>query len=1149
MKKLLFILMTLLSFGANAQSITEVIYPQYVQGVGSSNASDDRKVPYACRMTVSGLTASATYRFYPRFVADPLLATNGQGNMIFANQTGNFIRTTSPSLAVAGRYGEFTTDATGSYTGWFVVEPSLALEYQPGTTLYFRLMLNNGAGGGSVATRITATNSVTVLGWGSGASQGTGLRASANTAYTPKNFMFFYNNITGTGRPLSGTFIENDGTDNNATTSGYAPFYANSVDNVNNTWGTIIPNNLTNGVNYIAQYSLSTGNAVNYCSAANGLYGSTNTANANGGLNELVLSCTPIAAGPTCNVTATISGTNVLCNGASTGAANLTVTGATAPVTYVWSNSATTEDLTGIPAGTYSVTVTDANNCTATANVTITQNTALVAASTVGAAILCANGTTTVTVTATGGTAPYTGTGTFTAPAGAYSYTVTDANGCTSVTTGTVNGPAALVASATFAPIACNGGTTSVTVSATGGTAPYTGTGTFVRSAGAYSFTVTDANGCTSVASGTISQPTLLVASFTIAPIPCDGSNTTVTVSATGGTAPYTGTGTFSRAAGSFSYTVTDANGCTKVVTGIVNRVLASSASAGVIACGQTTTTVTVSASEGTPPYTGTGSFTVGAGAYSYTVTDANGCTSVSSGTVAPPVCLTLTGVHYPQFVQGVGSSNAADDRKVPYAARMTVGGLNPSTTYRYYPRFVADPASTGNGQGNYILANQSGNFTRITSATLATAGRYGEFTTDATGSFTGWFVVEPSLALEFQPGTTLYLRLMINNGAGGGSVAARITATESVTVLGWGSASNQGTGLRSSAVPAYTAKNFVMLYNNVAGTGRPLSGTFIESDGTDNNATTSGYAPFYANNVDGVDKTWGTIIPNNLSNGINNISQFALSDGSFINKCTAANGVYGSTNTANANGGLTELVMACSPLGNCAVTASIAGTNVLCNGASTGAANLTVTGATAPVTYAWSNSAITEDLTGILAGTYSVTVTDANNCTATANVTITQPTALVAASSVTGAAILCANGTTTVTVTATGGTAPYTGTGTFTRGAGAYSYTVTDANGCTSVTTGNITQPAALVAASTVGAAILCNGGTTTVTVSATGGTAPYTGTGTFTTGAGAYSYTVTDANGCTSVTTGNITQPTALVAASSVTGAAILCANGTTT
>lgn len=182
----------------------------------------------------------------------------------------------------------------------------------------------------------------------------------------------------------------------------------------------------------------------------------------------------------------------------------------------------------------------------------------------------------------------------------------------------------------------------------------------------------------------------------------------------------------------------------------------------------------------------------------------------------------------------------------------MTLSGLTPAATYRFYSRFVADPALATNGQGFYILANQSGDFIRVTAATLAQAGRYGEFTTDAAGSYTGWFVVEPSSALEFQPGTLLYWRIILNNGAGGTAPATRLTATNPVTVLGFGSTPTTGTGLKSTAVPGLTAKNFVLLYDNVAGTGRPIAATFVESDGTDNNATTSGYAPFYANSVDG---------------------------------------------------------------------------------------------------------------------------------------------------------------------------------------------------------------------------------------------------------------------------------------------------------
>src|SRR2546427_6047950 len=117
-------------------------------------------------------------------------------------------------------------------------------------------------------------------------------------------------------------------------------------------------------------------------------------------------------------------------------------------------------------------------------------------------------------------------------------------------------------------------------------------------------------------------------------------------------------------------------------------------------------------------------------------------------------------------------------------------------------------------------------------------------------------------------------------------------------------------------------------------------------------------------------------------------------------------------------------------------------------------------------------------------------------SCTAVASGTITQPAAALAASS-TAPAIACFGGSSTVTVSATGGTPPYSGTGAFAnQAAGPYSFTVTDANGCTAITTGTITQPAAALAASSTAPPIACFGGSSTVTVSATGGTPPYSGT-----------------------------------------------------
>jgi hypothetical protein len=150
--------------------------------------------------------------------------------------------------------------------------------------------------------------------------------------------------------------------------------------------------------------------------------------------------------------------------------------------------------------------------------------------------------------------------------AGTYVVTATDCRNCVARDTVVVTA-STLVATSTAGTISCYGGTTTVTVSATGGTAPYTGTGTFVRGCGTYTFTVTDAKGCTANTTITVTQPTQLVASATAPAIPFCGTTTTVTVSATGGTAPYTGTGTFVRGAGTYTFTVTDSKGCTSSCT------------------------------------------------------------------------------------------------------------------------------------------------------------------------------------------------------------------------------------------------------------------------------------------------------------------------------------------------------------------------------------------------------------------------------------------------------------------------------------------------------------------------------------------------------------------------------------------------------
>src|SRR5439155_20331681 len=119
---------------------------------------------------------------------------------------------------------------------------------------------------------------------------------------------------------------------------------------------------------------------------------------------------------------------------------------------------------------------------------------------------------------------------------------------------------------------------------------------------GPFSFVLFRSNGCSTVVSGTISQPPALSASETHDPIGCFGGTTTVNITASGGTAPYSGDGAHTNVpAGPFSFTVTDANGCSTIVSGNISQppALGASESHDPILCFGGTTTVNITASGG----------------------------------------------------------------------------------------------------------------------------------------------------------------------------------------------------------------------------------------------------------------------------------------------------------------------------------------------------------------------------------------------------------------------------------------------------------------------------------------------------------------------------------------------------------------------
>lgn len=290
---------------------------------------------------------------------------------------------------------------------------------------------------------------------------------------------------------------------------------------------------------------------------------------------------------------------------------------------------------------------------------------------------------------------------------------------------------------------------------------------------------------------------------------------------------------------------------------------------------------------------------------YYFTFFTRNG-TDWSSGVTAsatPALLPTLVEDILPLYIQGLNGTN--NDR-IPFAYRVTLQNLQPNTTYRYFNQVVtATDGATSNGAGNVIFVNP-GNFVRATNPSMATAGNYGEFTTDATGSYTGWFITEPTGNERFTPGNQVYMRIMLNNGAGGTTVQTRLTTTSYVNVINFGSnnSATEGSGFYAESFAA--GKNFVFLYDNVSLTGRPLSGTFVENDGTAN-TTGNNYANFYATNVNGQEGRWGTILPNANPNGIKAIKFYDLTGYDFY-YLTDNDGTWGTVATINPTHGSVAL-------------------------------------------------------------------------------------------------------------------------------------------------------------------------------------------------------------------------------------------------
>ena len=390
---------------------------------------------------------------------------------------------------------------------------------------------------------------------------------------------------------------------------------------------------------------------------------------------------------------------------ATGGSIAVDVSGGTAPYAVTLDGAAvagspfatTWFNLTDVAVGNHTIVVTDANGCTDMTTVTVGGSTGGVSIVTATPTAATCNTPGSIGVDVTGGTAPYAVTLNGSAVAGSpfantwfslaglagatYTMVVTDANGCSDQTTVTVgNNGGNITLTPTPTPAGCNGGLGSISVAVAGGTAPYAVSvnGSFVGNtsmnpinvinapAGVHTISVVDANGCTASTTSTVTGGaggvTIISATPTAGSCSAPGS---IGVDVAGGTAPYavtlngTAVGTYNAtwfainnvAPGTYIMVVTDANGCsdqTNVTVQGIGGGLTLTPTGTTAACGGYGS-ISVAVAGGTAPFSVTvnGSFAgnttlnpfdvvnVPAGSYNISVTDANGCTGTTTATVA----------------------------------------------------------------------------------------------------------------------------------------------------------------------------------------------------------------------------------------------------------------------------------------------------------------------------------------------------------------------------------------------------------------------------------------------------------------------------------------------------------------------------------
>jgi len=819
---------------------------------------------------------------------------------------------------------------------------------------------------------------------------------------------------------------------------------------------------------------------------------------------------------------ATASGTNLVCSGDSSGTVSTSVTGGTSPYSYSWNNGSTNANQTDLTAGVYMVTVSDMNGCTAISYVTLTQPSNLIdSISANGPTSFCDGGS--VMLNAGQGFTSYNwssgqSTQSITVTSGGnYSVTVANNSGCTAVASRQVtvydnpnpgitpSGPT------TF----CSGGSVTLVCDSFPHYSWNTGStmeAITVNASGNYMVTVTASNGCTGVASQSVTVNQNAIDSITAnGPTSfCHGDS--VTLNAGSFSSYHWNTGSSSEfilvnTSGTYSVTVSNNAGCTGTASIVIN------------ASQPVNPTITAN---GPTAFCQGGSVTLDAGSWaSY---------HWSNGSTAESIDVTATGTFRVTVTNANGCTGTATQSVNVY--------FNPAVT-------ITASGSTSICQGNSVTldAGLFADYLWNTGATAETisASTAGTYAVTVTNNFGCTASASQAVSVISNPSPNI-----IPNGptsfCQGGSVMldAGIFFTYQ-----W------STNSTTETISATTSGTYTVTVSLVNGcTGTASIGVTVNAAPTPT-ITANGSTTFCSGGSVMLDA--GAWTSYHWSTGASSETISASTSGNYMVTITDANGCTGmasQTVTAYAN-----------------PTPSITGNTSICNG------NSTTLSTGIYISYNWSTSATTEAISVSTPGSYSVTVTDNNGCTGMAsqivtvnnnpvpNITHNGPTTFCQGGSVTLMAgsystYLWSNGATTGSISASAG--------------GTYMVTVTDNNGCTGTASIGVTvnlSPTETISTNSnttfcAGDSVTLNAGTWVAYAWNTGST-----TQSITVyGSQPYCVTVTDNHGCTgtacqfvdvfALPTPTITPsgPTTFCSGSSVTlhvgtYAAYLWSNGATT